>query len=170
MKREELTLIGTCTAVHGIKGEVQCAVSNPIFDEVDFDYLVVEIDGTYIPFYVEEYRWKSNNVVLVKFVDINTQKDAQQLLHHDFYIESQFIDSSDNSISLSDVELLDGYEIEAIGRGIIGKVVNTDFITPENAILLLDNGLIIPLHPDLVDNLNREGRTLTMTIPDGLLE
>ncbi len=166
MKRDELTLIGTCTSVHGVKGEVQSTVNNPIFDDMDIDYFVVEIDGTYIPFYIEEYRWKSDTAVLIKFADINSQKDAAQLINRNIYIDAIVEESC---ISMTDIDMLDGYEVEAVGHGTIGKVVNTDFITPENAVLLLDNGLIIPLHPDLVEGLDRHAHIITIRVPDGLI-
>ena len=69
-----------------------------------------------------------------------------------------------------DPNQLNGYAIIDTKKGNIGTIINTDFITPENAILLLDNRIIIPLHPDLVAAIDYDNKTITMNLPDGLID
>lgn len=166
MKREELVHIGTCVALHGVKGEVQCVIKNPVVDEQDLEYLVVEIDGTYVPFFLEEYRWKSDTTLLLKFVDIDSQRDAMQIVKRELYIPANQCSSETTD---TDYASLIGYSLIDVQQGRVGIIENIDFITPENAILLLDNQVIIPLHADLVQEVNHADKSITMTLPEGLL-
>ena len=177
MTTDQLTYVGTCIAPHGVKGEIQCTISNPAFDDTDTKYFIIEIDGTFIPFYIEEYRCKSNATLLVKFDNINTLQATQKLLKHNlFTLNSQLNDFSQlptlNSQlnDFSQLPTLIGYSVLSENNENIGKIVNTDIISTENAILLLDNDIIIPLHPDLVIDIDHINKTITMTIPDGLLD
>lgn len=170
MTKDQLTYIGTCIAAHGVKGEIQCAISNPVFDDFDTEYFIVEIDATYIPFYIEEYRWKSNTTLLVKFDNIDTLQATQKLLKHNIYIITpEEVGNTDDYYTLTNTDRLKGYIIKNRQDNIVGTIVNTDIISSENTILLLDNDIIIPLHPDLVINIDHPHKTITMTIPDGLI-
>ena len=46
IRREDVYKIGKLGKAHGIKGEVSMMVDDDIFDRVDAEYLVLEVDGT----------------------------------------------------------------------------------------------------------------------------
>ena len=77
IKQEDVYKIGRLGKTHGVKGEVSFQFDDDIFDRVDAEYLVLEIDGILVPFFMEEYRFRSDTVCLVKFCDIDTQQRAQ---------------------------------------------------------------------------------------------
>ena len=70
IKQEEVYRIGRLGKAHGVKGEVSFMFDDDIFDRVDADYLVLDIDGILVPFFIEEYRFRSDTVALMKFEDI----------------------------------------------------------------------------------------------------
>ena len=72
IKKEEVYKIGRLGKAHGVKGEVSLQFDDDIFDRVDADYLVLEIDGILVPFFMEEYRFRSDVVALVKFCDVDS--------------------------------------------------------------------------------------------------
>ena len=51
-------------------------------------YLVLDIDGILVPFYLEEYRFKNDENVLVKFEDIDTQEQARNYTGCGFFTSS----------------------------------------------------------------------------------
>ena len=51
--------------------------SDDVFDVVDADYLLLNVDGILVPFFIEEYRFRSDEIVLMKFCDINTEAQAR---------------------------------------------------------------------------------------------
>ncbi|BDW79747.1 hypothetical protein BFINE_55420 [Bacteroides finegoldii DSM 17565] len=66
IKKEEVYKIGLFNKPHGIHGELQFTFTDDIFDRVDCDYLVCLLDGIFVPFFIEEYRFRSDSTALVK--------------------------------------------------------------------------------------------------------
>ena len=56
IRRDEVYKIGKLGKPHGVKGEITFAITDDVFDRVDAEYLVLDIDGILVPFYLEEYR------------------------------------------------------------------------------------------------------------------
>ena len=56
-KEEEVYKIGLFNKPHGIHGELQFTFTDDIFDRVDCDYLICLLDGIFVPFFIEEYRF-----------------------------------------------------------------------------------------------------------------
>ncbi len=77
IRRDEVYKIGKLGKPHGVKGGITFAITDDVFDRVDAEYLVLDIDGILVPFYLEEYRFKNDENVLVKFEDIDTQEQAR---------------------------------------------------------------------------------------------
>ena len=86
IKKEEVFKIGIINKPHGVKGEVSFTFTDDIFDRVeDCDYLVLLLDGILVPFFIEEYRFRSDNVALVKFEGIETAERARMLTNVEVY-------------------------------------------------------------------------------------
>ena len=62
----EVYKIGRLGKAHGIKGEVSMFVDDDVFDRVDAEYLILELDGIMVPFFMEEYRFKTDETALIK--------------------------------------------------------------------------------------------------------
>ena len=74
IKREDVYKIGRLGKAHGVKGEVSFQFDDDIFDTTDADYLILEIDGILVPFFMEEYRFRNDSLALVKFCDVSNSK------------------------------------------------------------------------------------------------
>ena len=72
IKKEEVYKIGLFNKPHGIHGELQFTFTDDIFDRVDCDYLVCLLDGIFVPFFIEEYRFRSDSTALVKLEGVDT--------------------------------------------------------------------------------------------------
>ena len=79
IKQEEVYRIGRLGKPHGVKGEVSFQVSDDVFDRVDADCLVLELDGILVPFFIEEYRFRSEDIALLKLEGVDTADQAREL-------------------------------------------------------------------------------------------
>lgn len=69
-----------------MKGEVSFTFTDDVFDRTDeCDYLVLLLDGILVPFFIEEYRFRSDDVALVKFEGIDTAERARMLTNVEVY-------------------------------------------------------------------------------------
>ena len=167
IKAEDVYKIGRIGKAHGIKGEVSMQFDDDIFDRVDADYLVLDVDGILVPFYMEEYRFRNDSVCLVKFCDIDTQQRAAELTGCDVYFPRALAEEADEMPSLAS---LVGFDIvEAKGNGRVGTIAAIDDQTA-NILFELEDGTLIPANDDLITDIDWEGKRITMNIPKGLLE
>ena len=167
IRQEEVYKIGRLGKAHGVKGEVSFLFDDDIFDHVDADYLVLDIDGILVPFFMEEYRFRSDSVCLVKFCDIDTQQRAQELTGCDVYFPRTLAEEADDVPSLAS---LVGFEIVDASNGkAIGNIAAIDDSTI-NLLFELEDGALIPASDELIEDIDVEHRTITMNIPKGLLD
>ena len=167
IKQEEVYKIGRLGKAHGVKGEVSFQFDDDIFDRMDADYLVLDIDGILVPFFMEEYRFRSDTVCLVKFCDIDTQQRAQELTGCDVYFPRTLAEEADEMPSLS---MLVGFEIVNNANGeTIGHIAAIDDSTA-NILFEMEDGMLIPANDELITDIDSEQRLIRMNIPEGLLD
>jgi 16S rRNA processing protein RimM len=167
IKQEEVYRIGRLGKTHGVKGEVSLQFDDDIFDRVDADYLVLELDGILVPFFIEEYRFRSDTVALIKFEDVDTQQRANELTGCDVYFPRTLAADDEVEVSLS---LLVGFDlVEANGGTTIGRIAAIDDTTA-NLLFELEDGRLIPANDDLIRDIDTKRKTIKMEIPEGLLE
>ena len=58
IKREDVYKIGVFNKPHGIHGELSFTFTDDIFDRVEAEYLICLLDGIFVPFFLEEYRFR----------------------------------------------------------------------------------------------------------------
>ncbi|MBQ8487467.1 MAG: 16S rRNA processing protein RimM [Prevotella sp.] len=167
IRKEEVYRIGRLGKAHGVKGEVTLQFDYDIFDRVDADYLVLDVDGILVPFFIEEYRFRSDTVALMKFCDIDTQQRASELTGCDVYFPRALANEDDGTPTLAS---LVGFDLaETATATNVGRIAAIDDTTA-NLLFELEDGRLIPANDDLIDHIDTKNKVITMTIPEGLLE
>lgn len=166
IKKEEVYRIGRLGKAHGIKGEVSFQFDDDVFDRVDADYLVLELDGILVPFFFEEYRFRSDSVALVKFCDIDTQERARELTGCDVYFPRALAADDEAPLSLNS---LVGFDIiEATTGQTVGRIAAIDDQTA-NVLFELEDGTLVPASEELITHIDNKQKTITIALPEGLL-
>ena len=171
IRRDEVYKIGKLGKPHGVKGEITFAITDDVFDRVDAEYLVLDIDGILVPFYMEEYRFKNDENVLVKFEDIDTQEQARNYTGCEVFFPRHLSDSDEENLSWAEII---GFHLVDV---VTGKTVCTrdhggdstlnlpfEVTTPDG------NDVLIPASNDLIEEVSAEKKEIRMAVPEGLLE
>jgi 16S rRNA processing protein RimM len=167
IRQEEVYKIGRLGKAHGVKGEVSFQFDDDIFDRVEADYLVLDIDGILVPFFMEEYRFRSDSVCLVKFCNVDTQQRAQELTGCDVFFPRALAEEGDEMPSLS---MLVGFKIVNAANGkTVGRIAAIDDSTA-NVLFEMEDGMLIPANDDLIEVIDAEQQQIKMNIPQGLLD
>lgn len=167
IKQEDVYKIGRLGKAHGVKGEVSFQFDDDIFDRVEADYLILEIEGILVPFFMEEYRFRNDTVCLVKFCDVDTQQQASELTGCNVFFPRSLAEEADEQPSLAS---LVGFDIINAANGeTVGRIDSIDDSTV-NILFELEGGQLIPANDDLVTNIDMTHKTITMNIPEGLLD
>lgn len=160
--------IGVIGKAHGIKGELSIQIDDDIFDRVDAEYLVLKLDGIFVPFFMEEYRFKSDSVVLVKFEGVDTQERARELTGVEVYFPRELAEQDENA-ELSYSALV-GYTLIDNNSGkSVGTIAYVDEQTI-NIMFELEDGRLIPASEELIVDVDQKARTITLDIPEGILD
>ena len=126
IRKEEVFKIGVINKPHGIKGEVSFTFTDDIFDRVDCDYLILLMDGILVPFFMEEYRFRSDTVALVKFEGIDTAEQARRFTNVEVYFPKKFMDEQEDVTSWN---FFIGFRVEDVHHGYLGEITNVDDTT-----------------------------------------
>lgn len=165
IREEDVYRIGRLGKPHGVKGEVSFHFADDIFDRTDCDYLVLRMDGIMVPFFIEEYRFRSGETALVKFCDIDNQERAAELTGCEVFFPREMAENDSETPSwaaITGYEIVDSYSGQSIGRiaGVDDSTVNTLFE--------MEDGRLIPAADELTVSVDTKGRKIVMNLPEGL--
>ena len=173
--REELIGIGHYNKSHGINGEISATIDVEPDLLLDLSCLVSEIDGIFVPFFVDALRSKTSDTVLLTIDGINNEHDAMHLVNHDIYaLKREYRQESEDADA-------DGYPLDYfIGFDLIdekgnrvGRIIDVNEQT-ENAIFVIEcddkNELLVPASDDLIVEFDLDKKMMVMDLPEGLLE
>lgn len=172
--REELIAIGHYNKPHGVVGEISATV------DVDYDVLlsltclVSEIDGIYVPFFVNACRPKTADTVLLTIDGIGSEQEAARLVNHDiFALKRDYSAASDEADADGyPLDYFIGFELQDSDEKRVGEIIAVDEQT-ENAIFIIDRDgdeLLVPANDDLIVEFDIDKRVMVMDLPQGLID
>ena len=100
IRKEEVYKIGIFNKPHGIHGELSFTFTDDIFDRVEAEYLICLLDGIFVPFFIEEYRFRSDTTALVKLEGVDTAERARMFTNIEVYFPVKEPDR-ENSVGIS---------------------------------------------------------------------
>lgn len=170
IRKEEVYKIGILNKPHGIHGELQFTFTDDIFDRADNDYLVCLIDGILVPFFLEEYRFRSDSTALVKFEGIDTAERARVFTNIEVYFPKEYAEEESDVSELSWNYFI-GFRLDDIHHGLLGEVVDVDTLTINTLFVIDHQGdeLLVPAREEFIVGIDQEQKLITVDLPEGLL-
>ena len=170
IKKDEVFKIGIFNKPHGVKGEISFTFTDDIFDRVDCDYLVCLLDGIFVPFFIEEYRFRSDSTALVKLEGIDTAERARMFTNVEVYFPVKHAEEAeDGELSWN---FFVGFRMEDVRHGELGEVVEVD-TTTVNTLFVVEQEdgeeLLVPAQEEFIVEINQEKKLITVELPEGLL-
>lgn len=171
IRQDDVYKIGKFGKPHGVKGELSFMFNDDVFDRVDADYLVVPVQGILVPFFIEEYRFRTDETALMKFEGIDSQEKARELTNCEVFFPRHLADGCDGDMAWAEIV---GFQlIDDIYNKVIGEIVSID----DSTINILfevrtsDNKqILIPASDDFISLVDRENKKIHVTLPEGLLD
>ena len=170
IKWEDVLKIGYIQRVHGISGEVEMRFTDDVFDQSECDYLLLKIDGLLVPFFIEEYRFKNKDTLLVLFEGVEDESHARMLCGTEVWFPISAI-PEERDLPLT-WGFLTGFNVYDAQQKVIGKIEQVDTSSANTLLRVVRSDgkeVLLPLHPDFVVKLDEKARTLVLALPEGLL-
>lgn len=166
----DLTRIAQVLKSNGNDGELILGFCDVYPEDIDLkEPVYIIFDGLPVPFFFEEFRLRGNSKAVARLTGISTPEDVAEVTGKAIYAD--WGEPDELSLEQDGLEALVGWRV-LDGNSEIGTV--TSFVDiPENPCIEVrtpGGELMIPLHDDLVSDIDQKTRTLRMTLPSGLLE
>jgi 16S rRNA processing protein RimM len=172
IRKDDVVKIGHFTKPHGIKGEIGLMTTYDIFKNNDNAILICETEGILVPFFIEEYRSKTETVLLVKLETIDSVEVARRFSNCDVYYPLQAIKDEERNAIATGWSAYIGYTVSDKEYGLLGEITAIDESTV-NTLLRIDcqeKELLIPGVEEWIISVVHETKHLEVIIPKGLLE
>lgn len=170
MTKDKCFYVGRIVKTHGIKGEVTLRIDNDDFDDIkELNYFLLDLNDKLIPFFIENIGYHSNKSFIL-FQDINTLEAASQLVGKAAYLPLDLLPEREGSDFYSH-EVIDFVVIDD-EKGELGKVKEIIEYPTQSLIQIIkdDKEILIPIHEDIVKNVDREGKKIYIKAPSGLID
>ena len=157
--------IGKVLKSNGTEGGLVMSFLDIIPEDIDLQEPVfIEFDGLPVPFYFESFTPKGNNRALVQLTGVRNLKDADELAGADVFAD-YFEEDEEEDFT--------GWAVQDPGGRPVG-VVSAHEAIPGNPCLWVKKAdgeeVLLPLHEDLVLDVDERRQILKLTIPEGILD
>ncbi len=167
--KEESTQIGYIQKPHGVKGELVLTLSEGIYsDDLDPEFIFLDIDNGLVPFYVETYRIKSTKSILIKLETIDNESKAKLITGSQTYIETSLLEQSDDL----PLKAFVGFKVTDIQKGYIGTITDVHEFS-NNPLFVIDhegNEVLIPINQSFIQSYNDINKSMNVNLPEGLID
>lgn len=171
IKASEIFTVGKILKSFGISGEMLFVFYNDVFDRTESPYWVFDMDGIYVPFFIEYYEIRTDETAIVKIEGIENDKDVRKFIDKEIYYPKKFDDGKIPESELSYNSFM-GFTVYDEKSVEIGKIVNVDFSTVNILFEIAGRvkSFLIPVADDYIENIDIENKKIYMRLPDGILD
>ena len=150
---------------NGRDGELLLGFVGIAPEDIDTEEPVfIEFDGLPVPFYFESFTPRGNSRALVRLTGVHSLTDADELAGASVYAENDLYEDEEEDLTGWTVLDADGTK---------AGTVSAHEDIPGNPCIWVETGhgeVLIPLHEELVLDVDETEKTLRMEIPEGLLD
>lgn len=172
IEEKELVEIGKFGKPHGIHGEINVYLDDDVITD-RIEKFIVNIDGIYVPFFIESIRPKRIDSVIVAIDGINNEQQAAALTNHEIYaLVSDEVKEMPDEDGMYASDLIGFTIVHANGQP-VGVITGIEDST-ENALFIVGlpggESTYIPIADELIDEIDTDRKYIVMTLPEGLLD
>jgi len=170
MTRNDCFFFGKITKTHGLKGEVtiKLDVANPA-DFAELRYVLIEDRGNLIPYFIENQKINGDKM-FVQFQDVTRVEQAAAFLGKAVFLPNEMMPELDED-EFYYKEIV-GFKLVDMVKGEIGEISDVLEYPTQAVIQVMKDGkeILIPIHDDIIQKVNKKAKTLTVKAPEGLID
>lgn len=172
--REELVEIGVYNKPHGVNGEISASVDCEVELLRRFSCLVSDIDGIFVPFFVESIRRKTHQSALLQIEGIGNEKDAAMLVNKSIFVKKDEFNALAEEYDSDEmpIDYFIGYQAIVNGKE-LGEIVDFDDSTANVLFTIRDSqtgkDVLVPAVEDFICGILPEQQVIEFEVPEDLL-
>ena len=173
IKASELTAIGAIVKPHGVKGEMVISMRDDRIDIGRTECIVMDMDGIYVPFFIENVRQKGRESFIIAIDGIDSDTKASEFTGKTVYALRDHMaatsdDDADDGFYASDLIGFKALKPDGSTTGTITDI--EDSTLNVLAIILTADGrtVYMPLAEEFITDIDPDSRTITFDAPEGI--
>lgn len=180
----DIKAVGKFLKPHGINGEITLLRDFDDLDFEDFSCVIVDIDGIFVPFFLNSVRPKGAETDIVGIDGIEDEIHASRLTNKTAYVLRDELSEMRRRNAQTDADEADededgffaddfiGYEVSTEDGRELGKIIDVDDST-SNYLFVVEtatgDNLLIPIAEEFFVDVDAQAKKLTLSLPEGLL-
>lgn len=171
MKKEECFYLGKVVSKFSFKGEVLIKLDT---DEpetyLEMESVFVEYGKNLVPFFIERSSLHKSTLLRVKFEEVDSEEDADDLKNCDLYLPLDMLpDLDDDQFYFHEII---GYKVEDINYGPVGILTAVNDNTSQVLFEIDHDGkqVLIPMNDQFLDRVDKKTKVIYVKTPEGLID
>ena len=171
MTKEECFYLGKIVGKFSFKGEVLIKLDT---DEpemyTEMESVFIDYNDNLVPFFIDTSSLHKSALLRVKFEDIDTEDDAEDLVGAELYLPLSLLPELDDD-QFYFHEII-GFDVIDTKHGNIGKIVSINDSTAQSLFEIKkdDKQVLIPMNDEFIEKLDKENQMIHINTPEGLVE
>ncbi|KAA1243889.1 ribosome maturation factor RimM [Aquimarina sp. RZ0] len=171
MKKEECFYLGKIVSKFSFKGEVLIKLDTDDPESyIKMESVFVDYNKNLVPFFIEKSSLHKSDLLRVKFEDIDSEEEADDLMKAKIYLPLDLLPELEGD-KFYFHEVI-GFKVIDQSYGEVGVVTNINDSTAQALFEIDHNGveILIPMNDEFIDKVDRELKTIFVNTPEGLID
>lgn len=171
IKKDEVFKIGIFNKLYGVKGEILFIFMDDIFDCVECEYLVCLLDGIFVFFFIEEYCFCLDIIVLVKLEGVDILEKVCMFMNVEVYFLKKYVGEEEDLDDIFIWNYFIGFKVEDVNYGELGEIVVVDD-SMMNVFFVIEKGgeeFLLFVYEEFIIKLDKKKCLLMVEVFDGLI-
>jgi 16S rRNA processing protein RimM len=162
-------LLGRIQKVQGYDGTLKVKLERDFIENIPtLEWVFLEIEGKPVPFFVSSTDYEGNDILKIRLTGYDTFEKASMFAGCRVNMTSGTL--KENSGDNSDIT---GFTVMLSDKSIVGTIEEIIINPGHDLIRILSPAkkeVLVPLHSDFISGINKKNKTITMDLPEGLME
>ncbi len=171
MKKEECFYLGKIVSKFSFRGEVLIKLDTDEPESyVKMESVFVDYNNNLVPFFIEKCSLHKSDLLRVKFEDVDSEEDADDLMKAKIYLPLTLLPKLEGD-QFYYHEVI-GFTILDNTFGEVGVIKSINDSTAQALFEIDRNGteILIPMNDEFIDKIDREQKVVRVNTPEGLID
>lgn len=171
MTKEECFYLGRIVSKFSFKGEVLIKLDTDEPESyLEMESVFVEYDNNLVPFFIEKSSLQKSNLLRVKFEEVDSEEDAEDLMKCDLYLPLNLLpELSEDQFYFHEII---GFKVEDELYGTVGTLTGVNDTTSQALFEIEKDGkqVLIPMNDQFLLKVDKKNKTIHVKTPEGLID
>ncbi|WP_108804969.1 ribosome maturation factor RimM [Aquimarina sp. Aq107] len=171
MKKEDCFYLGKIVSKFSFKGEVLIKLDTDEPENyVKMESVFINYNKNLVPFFIEKSSLHKSDLLRVKFEDVDSEEDADDLMKAEIYLPLSLLPKLEGD-KFYFHEVI-GFKIVDAAFGEVGIIKHINDSTAQALFEIDRDGIeiLIPMNDEFIDKVDRKTNTVFVSTPEGLID